>query len=64
MEYLMNYDHVRCSCGGVIGVYKPKGEFMCGRCEKIYPQNDIKYDALMRNTRTSWIFPMTFKDPN
>lgn len=56
----MDYKHLKCDCGGVIGIYD-REHFSCEKCGKIV---DVqwKYDRLMINEKTGWIFPMVAKE--
>ena len=52
------YTHMRCKCGGIIGMYDKK-HFTCEKCEKNYDVMDINsYDHLEVDDNTGWIFPM------
>lgn len=58
----VNYTHLRCSCGGIIGMYD-REHFSCEKCEKLAKVHG-KYDKLMINDKTSWIFPMIENQTN
>lgn len=59
MDICGEYTHLRCECGGVIGVYD-RENFTCEKCGK---KKEVtgKYDRLMINDKTGWIFPMVKK---
>ena len=58
----MNYNHVRCdSCGGVIGMYD-REDFICERCCKRFELHHVKYDDILINDVTGWIFPIVWKE--
>lgn len=57
---MKGYRHVRCSCGGVIGMFNKK-DFTCEKCNKEYPLYELKYDICLTNDKTGWIFPMMKK---
>lgn len=50
-------DHVKCSCGGIIGDYG-KDIFKCEKCGLQYKLYDIQFDELQVNNKTGWVFPM------
>ena len=54
-----NYTHMKCECGGIIGMYD-KENFACERCGKVYliGNSGVRWDVLMTNEKTGWIFPM------
>ena len=55
------YTHMRCSYGGIIGMYDGK-HFSCEKCEKNYDVMDINScDHFEVNDKTGWIFPMVKK---
>lgn len=56
----MDYKHLFCECGGVIGMYDRKN-FTCDKCGKEYQLCKLKYDVLMTNDKTGWQFPMIHK---
>ena len=53
------YTHIKCKCGGIIGMRDAKN-FSCDKCGEIYyighPPNE--YDELLINDKTGWIFPI------
>ena len=55
------YDHVRCKCGGIIGMYN-RDTFNCGECNTEYLLYKLDYDVCWTNPKTGWIFPMKFKE--
>ena len=55
------YTHVRCECGGIIGICDSRRTFNCGDCNKEFHYYDLDYDILFRNDKTGWIFPMKVK---
>lgn len=52
----MGYRHMRCKCGGIIGMYN-RENFTCDKCGMIYFIHG-NYDILLTNEKTGWIFPM------
>lgn len=54
---MKGYKHLKCSCGGIIGMYD-REKFTCERCNKEYPLYKQKYDICLINDKTGWIFPM------
>ena len=58
----MNYSHVRCdTCGGVIGMYD-REDFICERCGKRFELHRVKYDDILINDVTGWIFPIVWNE--
>lgn len=51
------YKHIKCSCGGIIGIYS-RYKCTCNKCNKEYQLRKLNYDALISNEKTGWIFPM------
>lgn len=53
------YTHMKCECGGIIGMYDT-GPFTCERCGKVHfiGNQGGKWDILLTNDKTGWIFPM------
>lgn len=56
----MDYIFIRCSCGGVIGMYN-RETFTCGNCGQEFKQYLLNYDDLKINDKTGWIFPVIYK---
>lgn len=54
---MRNYRHIKCKCGGVIGMYN-KNTFNCEQCNKEYQLDEIDYDICLINDKTGWIFPV------
>lgn len=54
---MKGYEHVKCKCGGIIGMYDNK-TFTCERCKKEYELSTLEYDTCLSNYKTGWIFPM------
>lgn len=59
----MKYAHMKCDCGGIIGMYD-KENFTCDRCGKVHLIGNpgVKWDVLMTNEKAGWIFPMIKKE--
>ena len=53
----IDYRHVFCDCGGIVYGHDD-GYFMCARCGKLWPVHNLKYDRLLINDKTGWIFPV------
>lgn len=62
LKRFSDYEHLRCKCGGVIGMYR-KGEYTCANCGKEFNMA-LKCDWLAQNQKTGWIFPMIKKEMN
>lgn len=56
------YEHCKCSCGGIIGCRTRDDIYRCDRCSKTYVLWKLKYDYLAINDKTGWIFPMKRRD--
>lgn len=56
-KHPVDYDHVRCECGGIIGTYDRK-TFTCEQCGKTYDLYRLDYDICKINPMTGWIFPV------
>ena len=57
----VDYEHITCdSCDGVIGMYD-REHFECDKCGKQFATALIKYDRLLINHKTGWIFPVNNK---
>ena len=54
---MKDYSHIKCNCGGIIGMYDRKN-FTCESCGKEYLLYKLNYDTCMTNYKTGWIFPM------
>lgn len=55
----IDYTHLKCECGGIVGMYDGKA-FTCEQCKK--PQNiNGKYDRIEINRKTGWAFPVLNK---
>lgn len=57
----MDYKHVLCECGGVIGMWDKRIGFVCDKCGKEYALWNLKFDRLFLNEKTGWQFPMVQK---
>lgn len=57
----MKYEHIKCECGGIIGMYNRKN-FSCEQCGKRFESYKIQYDVIHANNKTGWIFPMKIKE--
>ena len=57
----MDYQHIRCQCGGILGKYSKEDSFTCERCGKEFLLYKIEYDRLFINNKTGWLFPMKKK---
>ena len=57
-----NYTHMKCECGGIIGMYD-REHFTCEKCGKIFhiENQGSGWDILLTNDKTGWIFPMVKK---
>lgn len=56
-----NYEHIFCSCGGIIGDESGKADvdmIRCNRCGKVYSIWKLDYDTIYRNEKTNWIYPV------
>lgn len=57
-----NYTHMRCECGGIVGMYD-REHFTCEKCGKNYDVMNINsYDHFEINDKTGWVFPMVRKE--
>ena len=56
----MDYTFIRCSCGGIIGMYS-RETFTCEKCGQEFKQYLLNYDGLKINDKTGWIFPVIYK---
>ena len=56
---LKEYKHIKCECGGTIGMYN-RSTFTCERCNKEFQLQNLDYDVCWTNNKTGWIFPMKF----
>lgn len=61
MGYKPDYEHIRCDCGGVIGTWN-REDFTCDKCDKRFSLYKIRYDRLLINDKTRWIFPVLDKE--
>lgn len=57
----MNYKHIKCKCGGIIGVYN-RNTLTCERCHKEFQFYKLDYDVCLTNEKTGWVFPMKLKE--
>lgn len=53
------YEHIRCECGGIIGMYN-RSTFNCEQCDKEFQLYKLDYDTCLINDKTGWIFPVKF----
>lgn len=61
-RYKPDYKHVKCNCGGIIGIYDRYWEAcICDTCGKEYRLSKISYDYLEINDKTGWIFPVKLR---
>lgn len=60
MNIYDNYTHIKCECGGILGLYD-REHCTCEKCKKEY--TNIRYDLLAINDKNGWIFPMVAKNP-
>ena len=58
---MVNYQHVRCQCGGIIGMYN-RETFNCRQCGKEYKIYKLDYDTCLVNDKTGWVFPVKYKE--
>lgn len=58
----MDYKHIYCNCGGVIGMWDKRKGFVCEKCQKEYTLHEIGCDRLFLNEKMGWQFPMKKKD--
>ena len=56
----MDYVFIRCSCGGIIGMYN-RETFTCERCGQEFKHYLLNYDGLKINDKTGWMFPVIYK---
>lgn len=56
----VRYDHVKCKCGGIIGMFN-RSTFNCERCGEEYPLYKLDYDVCWPNVKTGWIFPVKLR---
>lgn len=59
--WVPDYEHLKCGCGGVIGMTKDTRNntpFTCGTCGKIFNLYELNYDRLLINDKTGWLFPV------
>ena len=56
---MKNYKHIKCKCGGIIGMYN-RNNFTCERCDTKYELYNLNYDTCMINDKTGWIFPVVY----
>lgn len=59
---LKDYKHIKCECGGIIGMYS-RNTFNCEICNTEYQLYKLEYDVCWTNNKTGWIFPMVMKVP-
>ena len=52
-----NYTHLKCECGGIIGMYD-KEHFTCEKCKKVHliGNQGTKWDVLLTNEKTDGYF--------
>ena len=58
---MVDYKHIRCRCGGIIGMYY-RDTFNCERCGEEYKIYKLDYDYCLTNDKTGWIFPVKHKE--
>lgn len=58
----MDYKHIYCECGGIIGMWNSRKGFACEKCNKEYSLWKLNFDWLALNDKTGWQFPMKKKD--
>ena len=58
---MKDYEHIKCKCGGIIGMYN-RNNFACERCNAKYELHKLNYDVCLINDKTGWIFPMVNVD--
>ena len=56
-NYKPDYEHIRCKCGGVIGMYN-RNTFNCESCNKEFQMHELDFDRCSVNIKTGWIFPV------
>ena len=54
---MKDYKHIRCECGGTIGMYN-RNTFNCERCNKEFQLYKLDYDVCWTNNKTGLIFPI------
>ena len=54
-----DYEFIRCSCGGIIGMYN-RDTFNCEQCGEEFQLYKLDYDTCSINDKTGWVFPMKF----
>lgn len=57
---MKDYKHIRCSCGGIIGMYN-RNTFNCEQCNTEYQLYKLDYDVCKINDKTGWIFPVKLR---
>ncbi len=60
MSIYDEYTHLKCKCGGIIGMYD-RENFTCKKCGKVLKSIYGKCDWLAINEKTGWQFPMIKK---
>lgn len=60
-RYKPDYEHLKCDCGGIIGVY---GDYhcRCEQCHKVVRLVELTYDRILINDKTGWMFPVKWRD--
>ena len=58
---MVNYRHIKCKCGGIIGMYN-RDTFNCEQCGEEYKIYKLDYDACLTNDKTGWIFPVKYRE--
>lgn len=59
---IRNYEHIHCRCGGVLGSKTGDVDYIhCDRCNKVYPIWKLEFDAIYKNNKTGWIFPVRYR---
>jgi hypothetical protein len=62
--YEIKYEHIKCRCGGVMGLYNRGKNLICtcSLCDTEMPLYEITYDDILINSQTGWIFPVRWKN--
>ena len=58
---MVDYKHIRCKCGGIIGMYN-RETFNCEQCGEEYKIYNLDHDAFLTNDKTGWMFPVKYKE--
>ena len=62
MMNVVDFDFLRCACGGIIGMYD-RNSFSCDACGRPVKLHEGDYSELKINDKTGWVFPVKYKIP-